>query len=279
MQPNDEAIPETTSPAAEDQQPAPMPKKAKSNAVVAVGHQVKPLVVTDMDGAWRMATAFSHSGMLPKAYYQDGKDAAIAKAFTAMQLGAEVGLPPMQSIQSIAIVNGVATIWGDTMKALVEQSGKAEYIRETYEGEWPANQQPNPNFKAICVTKRVGRDEVREEFSIQDAMNAGLWGKSGPWKTHPKRMLRYKVRAFALRDVYPDVLKGLTHSAEEMEGEMIDVTPKSEPAHDIMQEKPAEKMAGMFSKPVVKPEAATDKPGVNPTDGPPEMLRRQSTKE
>lgn len=232
-------------------------QETKAKALVLVGSEVRPLIMTDMDTGWRMATAFALSRMLPKSYYSDGQEAAPAKAFAAMQLGAEVGLPPMQSIQSIAVVNGLATIWGDTQKALVERSGEAEYIRESYEGGelYGADGKLNPNFKAVCETKRKGRDAVREEFSQADAQRAGLWGKSGPWTTHPKRMMRYKVRAFALRDVYPDVLKGLTHSAEEMEGEpvMTDVTPQRSQALDLIAESPSDKLSGKLAASMVEP--------------------------
>jgi hypothetical protein len=39
-------------------------------------------------------------------------------------------------------------------------------------------------------------------------------------------MLKYKARAFALRDQFSDVIHGL-HLKEEMEGEMKDITPVS----------------------------------------------------
>lgn len=266
--------------------PPPPPVPAPPKAVVSVGTEVRPLVAHDMETMWRMAVAFAKSRMLPKSYYDEKgvpevnlprndpryyeltmarkrevEDLAAAKAFTAMQLGAEVGLPAMQSIQSIAVVNGVATIWGDTQKALVERSGTAEYIRESYEGgEGPwnrdaqGNKTPNHAFKAVCRTRRFGRaEEVVGEFSVQDAIDAGLWGKDSPWKTHPKRMLLYKARAFALRDTYPDVLKGLTHSQEEMAGEeeLLNVTPGRTPATDITPENGAAKLSSLLDKGMV----------------------------
>ncbi len=195
-------------------------EQTNTKPMVSTGTTVKPLIPTDMDTAYRMAQAFATSGMLPKSYSGTPQQMA-NKAFTAMQLGAEVGLLPMQAIQSIAVVNGQPSIWGDTQKALVLGSGVCEYIKEYFEGE-PFND----NFKAVCIVKRKGAEEHVEEFSVADAKRANLWGKSGTWQTHPKRMLKYKARSFALRDEFPDVLKGLTHSVEEMEGEIKDVTPK-----------------------------------------------------
>ncbi len=43
----------------------------------------------------------------------------------------------------------------------------------------------------------------------KDAKRAGLWGKGGPWTAYPKRMLQMRARGFALRDAFPDVLKGM----------------------------------------------------------------------
>ena len=39
-------------------------------------------------------------------------------------------------------------------------------------------------------------------------------GKQGPWTQHPKRMRQMRARAFALRDVFPDVLCGMPVAEE-----------------------------------------------------------------
>jgi hypothetical protein len=46
-------------------------------------------------------------------------------------------------------------------------------------------------------------------FTLEDAKTAGLWDKAGPWKNYPRRMLQMRARAFACRDSFPDVLKGI----------------------------------------------------------------------
>ena len=70
--------------------------------------------------------------------------------------------------------------------------------------------------EAICIAKRRGQPDVIRTFSIADAKQAGLWGKPGPWQSSPKRMLQMRARSFALRDQFPDVLKGI-NSREESE--------------------------------------------------------------
>jgi hypothetical protein len=42
-------------------------------------------------------------------------------------------------------------------------------------------------------------------------------GKQGPWGQYPKRMRQMRARAFALRDVFPDVLRGLPVAEELMD--------------------------------------------------------------
>src|SRR5262249_22277845 len=55
------------------------------------------------------------------------------------------------------------------------------------------------------------------QFSTADAKAAGLLGKTGPWSQYPARMRQMRARAFALRDQFAGVLKGLA-IREDQEG-------------------------------------------------------------
>lgn len=161
------------------------------------GGQVRAIVPQDFDGAWRIANAVVVAGMAPK-----GLDTP-EKAMVAIMHGMEVGMTPMAALQSIAVVNGRPTIWGDGALGLVRASSKCEYVKERLEGD-------GDNMVAICEVKRKGEDQpVVARFSVADAKKASLWGKQGPWQQYPKRMLAMRARAFALRDGFADVLRGL----------------------------------------------------------------------
>ena len=70
-----------------------------------------------------------------------------------------------------------------------------------------------------CVICRRGEAPRTFTFSLEDAKRAGLLDRargSSPWATYPDRMLIMRARGFALRDVFPDVLRGLI-TAEEAE--------------------------------------------------------------
>ncbi len=184
--------------------------KPKPQVAISSYSGSKSLSPTTIDEMYRMASAFASSALVPQVYRGKPDD-----VFSAMTLGMEIGLPPMRSLQSIAVVKGIPCLYGDAQLALVRASNKLISFGESYDGEEGAD-----NFKAVCKLKREGDDDFTiETFSVADAKKARLWGKDGTWSTHPKRMLRYKARAFALRDKFPDVLLGLTHSIEEMEGE------------------------------------------------------------
>jgi hypothetical protein len=148
------------------------------------------------------AMAFSEmlakSSMVPRAYQGKAEDVLVA-----MQWGREIGLAPLQALQNIAVINGKPSVYGDAAMALVQASPVCEDIEETIEGEG------TPNPVAVCIAKRKGRKPVVARFSLEDAKRAGLWGKPGPWQAYPKRMMQMRARGFALRDAFPDVLKGL----------------------------------------------------------------------
>ena len=158
-----------------------------------------------MGEAIEFSKMLAESSMVPRAYQGKPQDIMVC-----VQWGYELGLAPMQALQNIAVINGKPSVYGDAMAALVQASPVCEGIEETLENEGSANP------VAVCIAKRKNRTPVIAKFSVEDAKRAGLWGKQGPWTAYPKRMLQMRARGFALRDAFPDVLKGLI-SAEEAE--------------------------------------------------------------
>lgn len=168
-----------------------------------------------LDEALKFADILAKSTIVPKDYQGNPGNVLVA-----VQWGLEIGLQPLQAMQNIAVINGRPSLWGDALLALVRGSGLLEYINEEI-GE----------TEAVCTVKRRGEQPVTRSFSMDDAQKAGLKGKSGPWTQYPKRMMQMRARAFALRDVFTDVLRGM-HIAEESqdEPEMKDVTPRADAA-------------------------------------------------
>jgi hypothetical protein len=153
---------------------------------------------TNLTEAMTFSDMLANSSMVPKAYQGKPQDILVC-----VQWGMEMGLAPMQALQNIAVINGKPSVYGDAAMALVQASPVCEDVEEFFEGEG------TPNPVAVCVAKRKGRKPVTAKFSVEDAKRAGLWGKQGPWSSYPKRMMQMRARGFALRDAFPDVLKGM----------------------------------------------------------------------
>jgi len=156
------------------------------------------LAPTNLQEAMQFADLLSKSDIVPKDYV--GKPGNV---LVAIQWGMEIGLQPLAAMQNIACINGRPSLWGDAMLAICRAHHSFEWIDEQESAEG-----------AVVRLKRQGQPECVREFTLEDAKRAGLSAKPGPWQQHPKRMMKLRARAFALRDTFPDVLRGIG-SAEE----------------------------------------------------------------
>lgn len=192
---------------------------SKGTALVA-GGAARGIIPQTFEDAYRLARVFAATKLVPKDFQDKPEDCCVA-----ILQGLELGMSPIAAVQSIAVINGRPCLWGDGMLAVVRASGLLETIKEEDNGS-----------TATCTVKRKGDlDPVVRKFSQDDAKRAGLAGKPGPWTQYPQRMRQMRARSWALRDVFTDVLKGIS-SAEEMQDVtpvMRDITPAREPLPDI----------------------------------------------
>lgn len=176
--------------------PAPILAERKKSTITVGSHGLQLTTLPEM---WRFAEAVIASRLNPKSLD------TVEKVFIAIQMGAEVGLPPMAAIQNIAVINNRAAIWGDAMLAIPMSLGLVEDFKEEQIGE-----KGKDSFGYRCTTKRRGMSTVyTQEFTVEHAKKAGLWSKEGPWQQYPERMLKLRARGFNLRDAYPDALRGM----------------------------------------------------------------------
>ena len=187
------------------------------------------LAPQNMTEAMEFSKMISASGMVPGAYKGKPQDVLVA-----IQWGYELGLQPLQALQNIAVINGKPSVYGDAALALVKNDPRCAGVKEWIDGE-------GDDRVAHCLVKRRYAEDIEETertFSVTDAKRAKLWGRQGPWTQYADRMLAMRARGFALRDAFPDALKGVI-TAEEA------------------QDYPAEKSA---------PRDVTPPPAANPLD-------------
>ena len=170
------------------------------------------LAPRSFEQAIRFSEMVADSDMVPKDF--KGK---AGNCLIAIQWGHEVGLQPLQALQNIAVINGRPAMWGDSLMALVRSSPACEYITETDDGN-----------TATIKGKRKGQPEEARTFSMEDAKLAGLAGKQGPWTNYPKRMRQMRARAFLLRDLFTDVLRGMAMAEEAMDIDEVEINPRDD---------------------------------------------------
>lgn len=165
------------------------------------------IIPKDLEQAWRYAEMVVKAGLAPNSYDDDPK-----KVVVGIMTALELGVPPLQGLSGIAIINGRPSVWGDLAVALIQSKGLVTNTEHNFTGE-----EGEDSWTANFLIWRKGQDNPYEgHFSVKDAKRAGLWGntRKRPWIEYPNRMLFNRARAFALRDGFSDALKGLAIAEE-----------------------------------------------------------------
>ena len=172
-------------------------------ASLAVGN--RGMELQTFESIWRFAKVVVAAGFAVKG---DTVESVVIK----VEMGMELGIPAMQAIQNIAVINGRPSIFGDIGKGLVLASGQCEDFIEapTTPTSPTANLDKWPDDYGWLVTvTRRGKRPASRRFTVRDARVAGLWGKAGPWQNYPNRMLQMRARWWVMGDEFADILCGV----------------------------------------------------------------------
>lgn len=157
---------------------------------------VRPLLPAEVN--WKTAQKIANTPFVPSAFR--GKPEAV---FAAILYGEELGLGPMQSLNSIHVIEGKPSMAPELMRGLVARAGHRIDVKEATHD---------------CVTlwgKRCDNgSEASVTWSMKDAQLAGLAGR-GAWKTYPRAMLLARATSELCRMVFADVVAGLSYTPEE----------------------------------------------------------------
>lgn len=171
--------------------------KKRENQVQLISEKFN-FVPRSFEEALKFADFLSKSELVPKEYQRKPSNIVVA-----IQMGAEVGLSPLNALNGIKIINGKPTLYGDSALAVVKKHPEYENHEEF-----------EKDGVGVCRIKRKGHEWHECRFDIEKAKKAGLWGKPGPWTQYPDIMLQKRARGFALRNMFPDALTGLITSEE-----------------------------------------------------------------
>lgn len=168
-------------------------------------------VADDIEGVKRIAHTFLTAGCF--GHLLNGcntPEAQINRLVVVITNGRSLGLTPTAACTDTYIMNGKLCMFGDAMLAAVMRSDKCLGVPCTYDPKMQT---------ATATARRKNSDgsvtEYVQTFSMEQAKAAGYTGKSGPWKNTPERMLQWRARTWAIRDAFPDLLKGMADADEQ----------------------------------------------------------------
>lgn len=145
----------------------------------------------------KLATQLAQTELVPPQYKNKPME-----LFIAMAHGYALGLTVEQSIQDIVVINGKPTVYGDTLLGIVKAQPDFVDILE----EPIIENDTVTGF--ICTVRRRGQSDVVRTFTLDLARKARLLARQ-IWQQYPERMLQMRARAYAVRDAFPDALKGI----------------------------------------------------------------------
>jgi len=131
-----------------------------------------------------------------------------AQAQAIILAGREIGLEPLQSLRTMAFINGRLTMSVQLQLALARQRAgvRVEQLAETDD--------------SCTVTLARDGERITCTYTLADARRAGLERSHG-WQKYPRQMLRWRAIGDALRIIAPDVVMGLLSPEE---AETIDIS-------------------------------------------------------
>jgi len=137
------------------------------------------------------AETFSKSNALPATMDNT------PKVVMALQAGYEMGLTPIQSLNSFYFVNGKLSLYGSIVIQRILRYADIEWI------------QNDKKAAEVKITRRDNGASMTGKFTIDQAREKGLITERSAWKKWPERMLRYKAIGDIAAFIVPEALSGL----------------------------------------------------------------------
>lgn len=163
-----------------------------------------PAVAPPSQDEWAQLTQMSKIiAASPFAMGYRGKpDDALVCLLQARELG--LGAQPLFAIKHIQIINGRPGMSAELMTALIRRAGHSV--------------SGSANDKEAIATgrRRDTGDEITVKWTIEMARRADLLGKD-VWKKYPESMLWARAIAQLGRELFSDVLAGMSYTPEELE--------------------------------------------------------------
>lgn len=179
-------------------------------AVTEQAARGKPVSLTgrqdDFDGAYRLAKNLAMSSIIPQDLRGNPADVLVIVLY-----GQELGLAPMQAMNTIDVVKGRPSLRANLWVALTRKAGhKVRVLKET------------GTSCTVSVTRNDDPEPVVVTYTLDDAKTAGLLSNDN-YRKNPKAMLYARAASTACRRACPEVAMGFV---DEYEAEVIEAPPQ-----------------------------------------------------
>jgi hypothetical protein len=150
-----------------------------------------------------IAQTLKMGGVLPK-----GID-TVQKMVVVLQAGREIGLAPMESLNSLYFVNGKVAMYGEAVPNQIMRAG-----HRIKWGKCDATQ------AEVTIIRGDNGDQMTTKFTMEEAEKRGY--TSNPiYKKFPENMLKWRALSMTAKFIAPDALRGIGIK-EDMEVEVVD---------------------------------------------------------
>lgn len=166
----------------------------------------RPSLISTMDDVFQLAETIANTDFVPRGL-RGNQPAIIA----AILYGREVGLEPMTSLSTIAVIDGKPTMAAEAQRALILAAGHELTLEEA------------TNTRATWAGRRANdRTTTRVTWTLDDAKRAKLAGRPA-WQAYPRAMLSARASAELARAIFADVIRGMAASEELVDVAAADV--------------------------------------------------------
>jgi hypothetical protein len=182
----------------------------------------------NVPGMMELAKALFKSGMFPEIQNE-------FQVLVKIEYGRELGIQPLQALQTIDVIKGHLAIRSQLMLALFQQrGGKIKILQKDKQG-------------SIVVFSIGDREPLTDQFMWEDVVRAGLAGKD-TYKNYPTDMMYARCISRGIKAYDPASVLGLVSVEEAIDLEpvagaapaAIEVKTYALPVDEPKPEKPAE---------------------------------------
>lgn len=197
------------------------------NEIVHVSHSLN---VSSIDDVMRIAEIAKRSNYFG---IKSSEEAAIK-----LMYGIEMGLPALQALMGVNVIQGRPTMSANLIASLIKRSGRYNYIISSW------------TDRECVIQFRENLEKIGESsFTIEDAKRAGLLRNGGNWEKYPKAMLFARAITMGARAFCADVFVAPIYDPEEL-------TPEANTAPMTIETSVAH-VAEVVNEPESEPEPAT----------------------